>query len=254
MVTRQSAAILQHVRKLMETERCEQRSDRELLRRFATDRGEGALGGLVRRHGPMVLRVCRRALAQEQDAEDVFQAVFLILARKAGAVRWRDSVAGWLQAVAVRLTRKARAEVARHAARARSAKTRTPPDPLEEITGRELLRILDEELARLPENYRSPLLLCCLESRTQEEAARQLGWSLSTLRRRLERGRELLRGRLARRGVALSAALAGPLVLPSTVPATLPAGLLVTTVQAGLASACGTTGGMISAPVARLVE
>src|SRR5439155_23465646 len=141
-------------------------TDRELLERFVAG-DEGAFARLVERHGPMVWRVCRGALRQHCDAEDAYQAVFLVLARKASKMRWQDSVAAWLQAVAVRVTRKARATARQVTPSAACAGEAT--DPLDEMTARELLSALDEELADLPEKYRSPLLLCCLEGRTQED-------------------------------------------------------------------------------------
>jgi RNA polymerase sigma factor (sigma-70 family) len=182
-------------------------SDAALLARFVQARDESAFAALVRRHGPLVLGLGRRWLGQQQDAEDVFQATFLVLARKAGSVRNGQSLGSFLYGVALRLAHKARADAARH---------RCPPadepavsaDPLESLSARELLQALDEELSGLPERYRAPLLLCHLQGRTQDEAASELGWSKATLRRRLARGRTLLRARLAGRGITAPAALA----------------------------------------------
>jgi RNA polymerase sigma factor (sigma-70 family) len=210
------AALLHHLRRLTGGAGGEP-TDRDLLCRYAARRDADAFAALVRRHGPMVWRACRRLLRQEQDAEDVYQATFLVLARKAAATGWQESVAGWLYAVATRLARKARSQAARHpAAIGAGAET---ADPLEAMSGRELLTALDEELAALPEKYRTPLLLCSLEGQTQEEAARQLRCSLSTVRRRLEGGRGLLHARLARRGFALSAAAGALLLARSLAPA-----------------------------------
>jgi RNA polymerase sigma factor (sigma-70 family) len=181
-------------------------SDRDLLRRFC--RGEEpAFAALVQRHGPLVLRVARRVLGNEADAEDVYQATFLLLARKAGAVAWRDSVANWLYGVARRLALNARLAAGRRQRHEGRAAPPAPAAPAEEITLREAQAILHEELARLPARYRAPLVHCFLEGATQDEAARELGWSHSTLKRRLRRGRELMQGRLARRGLTLGAAL-----------------------------------------------
>src|SRR6266480_335314 len=155
---------------------------------------------LVRRHGPMVLRVCQRLLHNWHDAEDVCQATFLVLASKAASGHWQASVAGWLHQVAYHLARKAQAAAVRRGVHERHVVDRPVPDLLETITGRELQAVLDEELARLAEKYRAPLVLCYLEGATRDEAARQLGWALGTLKSRMERGRELLRIRLARRG------------------------------------------------------
>jgi RNA polymerase sigma factor (sigma-70 family) len=193
----------------------ERASDRELLRRFVEQRDEGAFAALVRRHSAMVLGVARRVLHQQQDAEDVCQATFLVLAQKAGRTAWRDSVANWLYEVAGRLARKARDAARRRSAREGKAPVRVPPDALAEVSLRDLQTALDEELKRLPAKYRAPILLCCLEGKARDEAAQCLGWPLATVKARLEEGRELLRRRLARRGLALSAVLAG---------VTLPAG------------------------------
>ncbi|HJZ57654.1 MAG TPA: RNA polymerase sigma factor, partial [Gemmataceae bacterium] len=179
----------------------EHTTDRDLLRRFSTNRDAAAFEAALRRHGSMVLRVCRRVLDQGEDVEDTFQATFLTLARKAQAVTWRESVAAWLYEVSYRLAREVRRRNVRRQAREARAPVRDAADPLDEITGRELLTAIDEELASLPEEYRAPLLLCCLEGVSGEEAARQLGYSASTLKRRLHAARERLRSQLQRRGL-----------------------------------------------------
>jgi RNA polymerase sigma factor (sigma-70 family) len=183
-------------------------TDRELLGRFARDRDEDAFAALVRRHGPMVLSACERVLGSRPDAEDCSQAVFLLLAREAASPRWRDSVAGWLHRAAVHTALKAVA--ARATRRKAEAGARVAParDPLAELSVRDLQAALDEELARLPDRYRAPVLLCCLEGLARDEAAQRLGWDVGLVKSRLEDGRERLRRRLERRGVLLSAALA----------------------------------------------
>jgi RNA polymerase sigma factor (sigma-70 family) len=171
----------------------------------------------------MVWNTCRRSLRDLQDAEDVFQATFLVLAKKSGTLRWRDSVAGWLYAVALRLAAKARCQAAR---RPQSVATEpAAPDPFDALSARDLLAALDEEMAALPERYRGPAVLCWLEGRTQQEAAKSLGMPFMTLRRRLERGRQLLHARLTRRGLTLTVALAAP-ALADAVPVTTLAGAL----------------------------
>jgi C-terminal peptidase prc len=211
-------------------------TDRQLLERFSVGRDEAAFAALVERHGPLVWGVCRRVLRQEQDAEDAFQATFLVLARKAGTVRWRDSVHNWLYEVASRLAAEARVKAARrrlHEGRAAAlARTETLPDDI----ARELGAVLDEELRRLPARLRAPLLLCYLEGRTSDQAARHLGWSLRTLQRRLAQGRDLLRVRLTRRGLTLSAALAAPALARG---ADVPALLAVSTVKTAVAFTAG---------------
>jgi RNA polymerase sigma factor (sigma-70 family) len=215
------AVLLHHIRRLAGGPPAGELSDRELLRRYTARRDEGAFAALVQRHGAMVWRTCRRLLHRNQDAEDVYQATFLVLARKAAGPGWQESIAGWLYAVATRLARKARCDAARRQAPV-ALPAQLAADPLANISGRELLAALDEELASLPEKYRAPLVLCSLEGRTQEEAARQLRCSLSSVRRRLEDGRGLLHGRLARRGFSLSAALGAVLLARSLASASVP--------------------------------
>jgi RNA polymerase sigma factor (sigma-70 family) len=188
-------------------------SDLDLLERYAQRRDEAAFAALVRRHGGMVLGVARRQLSDRQQAEDVFQATFLALARSAARLGGPTSLANYLYTVALRQARQARFRAARRAARERALTPRPAPatDPLAEISGRELVGLIDEELARLPEAYRLPVLLCCVQGLSREEAARQLGWSDGAVKGRLERGRRRLADRLARRGVAPSALVLAPL-------------------------------------------
>jgi RNA polymerase sigma factor (sigma-70 family) len=191
-------------------------SDRELLRRFATSDDQAAFAALVRRHGGMVLGVCRRALPTVQDAEDACQAAFLLLARKAGSNRWQQSVANWLYATARNVSRKAR-QTARRRSR-REARVAVPEaiEPVDRMTGRELLAALDEELDRLPAHYREPLVLCYLEGLTRDEVAARLGVPPATVKTRLERGRKRLADTLTKRGCALGIGL---LALAATSPA-----------------------------------
>jgi cyanophycinase len=186
-------------------------SDAVLLERFIQQRDEAAFVALVARHGAMVLRLCRRILGDAHEAEDAFQAAFLILARKARSLKQPEALAGWLYGVARRVALKARTKSAGRSLAATPLDEALPdprPDPLTQLTARELLDILDEEVERLPAAQRSPFVLCCLEGRTQEEAARILGATLGSIKGRLERGRKRLHSRLAQRGVALPAALA----------------------------------------------
>lgn len=192
-------------------------TDRDLLDRFTRDRDEEAFALLVRRYGAVVWRACQRLAGP--DAEDAFQAVFLTLARKAHSVR--GSLPAWLHEVARRvaanLRRAARRRTAVEAAGAHRAVT--GPD---DLTLREGLAALDEELARLPERYRAVLIVCCLEGRSRDEAAAQLGWSEGQVKGRLERAREMLRSRLARRGIEL-----GGVLLAATLPGSAPAAPVV---------------------------
>jgi RNA polymerase sigma factor (sigma-70 family) len=206
MTTTRAGVVLRHIRGL--AARPAATADRDLLERFTAGRDEAAFTELVHRHGPLVLGVCRRLLRDPNDADDAFQATFLVLARKAGSISNRESVGGWLYQVAHNTALKARHSAAARRRRERRMGTRPPADALDEVTGRELLAVLDEELARLPKQLRAPLVLCHLEGRTRDEAARELGWSLGTLKRRLEQGRASLHARLSRRGLSLAALLA----------------------------------------------
>jgi RNA polymerase sigma factor (sigma-70 family) len=154
----------------MAAESLADQSDRWLVEQFLTRRDEAAFETLIRRHGPMVYRVCRRVLCHEQDTEDAFQATFLVLGKKVRSLRNQSSLAAWLHSVAHRVALKAKAQAATRRHHERSAPA--PPDgPPDEITLREFRALFDGELARLPEKWRLPLILCSLESRTQEEAA-----------------------------------------------------------------------------------
>jgi RNA polymerase sigma factor (sigma-70 family) len=214
-------------------------SDEELVDCFAAGRDERAFEALVRRHGPMVLRVCRRVLGDVHDAEDAFQATFLVLARRAHALRQRASVGGWLYGVAYRVALRARSDAARRRALEPRAAAPAAADPLTELTVREAQAAFDEELVRLPERLRAPLVLCCLEGLTRDEAARQLGCPPSTLKGRLEQARGLLRSRLVRRGLTLSAGLLASLLAEGVARAGLSAPMFLPVVQAALLYTAG---------------
>jgi RNA polymerase sigma factor (sigma-70 family) len=214
-----------------------------LLRRYAERGDEAAFTALVQRYGPLVLSVCRRVLRQAQDAEDAFQATFLVLARKASTIRKVPSLSSWLYGVAYRLALKARASAARRKVRERRAAGPASAAPQEEVLYRELRSVLDDEVQRLPWKYRAPLILCCLEGRSFEETVRQLGWPRGTVAVRLARGKERLRARLARRGLTLSAALLTHLLARSLASAALPASLLRATARAAVSFARGKTAG-----------
>jgi RNA polymerase sigma factor (sigma-70 family) len=202
-----TANVLRHIRRLTRKPSATAASDGELLERFIGSRDGDAFAELVRRHGPMVLGVCRSILRHEQDAEDAFQAAFLVLARKADSIRNRQSPAGFLYEVAYRVAVDTHEARSRRRAREQSAPEAVVAAPELDMTLRDLQRVVHEELRRLPEKYRLPLVLCYLEGYSQQEAAGQLGWSKGALRGRLDRGRERLRRRLERRGVGLSATL-----------------------------------------------
>jgi RNA polymerase sigma factor (sigma-70 family) len=228
------------------------RLDAELIERFVAAHDEAAFTGLVERHGPLVLGVCRRVLRHHHDAEDAFQATFLVLARKARFIRQRDALASWLYKVAYHLSVRLRAsaERRRQAELQPPAASAAPTDEM--IIWGDLRMALDEELDRLPEKYRAPLLLCCLAGRTRDEAAEQLGWTLGTLKMRLERGRQLLRSRLARRGLSVSAVLLVLLLAQQATASPVPAVLATTTIKASLLFAAGTTPATLSAQAVSL--
>jgi RNA polymerase sigma factor (sigma-70 family) len=182
-------------------------ADAVLLDRHLSHGDGTAFAALVRRHGPLVLSVCRRVLHNEADAEDAFQATFVVLTRRAAAIRKQPSLASWLHGVALRCARKLRADLNRRSARQRELVGEPTVTPADDLSWREVRRVLDEELARLPAACAGPLVLCYLTGKTQDEAARELRLPLATLRGRLERGRLRLRQRLTRRGVTLGAAL-----------------------------------------------
>jgi RNA polymerase sigma factor (sigma-70 family) len=211
-------AVLRHARRLTAALAERQLTDGELLERFVHQHEETAFALLLERHGPMVLAVCRRLLHHDQDAEDAFQATFLVLARKAHSIRKRDSVGSWLYGVAQRIAVRAKTQLRTRQAHERRAVPRPLPQMDANLQWHELLSVLDEELARLPEKYRAPVVLCFLEGKTHEQAARELGWAKSSLTTRLGRARELLQERLAWRGLTLSAGLLVPQAAPAAVP------------------------------------
>ncbi len=182
-------------------------SDADLLSRFARVRDESAFAALVARYGPMVFAVCRRVLRDAHAAEDASQATFLVLARRAGSIERPDSLAGWLYGVAYRVALKARPR-SRPEPILSSDRADRQHDLLSEVSARELLEILEEELQRLPEALRLSVVLCCLEGLSQEEAAQRLGCTAGSIRGRLERGRKRLHERLVRRGLTLPATMA----------------------------------------------
>jgi RNA polymerase sigma factor (sigma-70 family) len=256
MTSIQASIVLRHIRKVAAVQSPDELSDRQLLERFAADKSEAAFAMLVRRHGPMVLNVCRSVLHHLHDAEDAFQATFLVLARAAGSIQRRESLGSWLYKVAYRLAVKARAKASRRRDCERRAEAMPAADPLLDMTWREVRVLLYEELKRLPEKYRAPLVHCYLEGKSQEEAARQLGWTKSTLRGRLDRGREHLRRRLSRRGLALSAGLVTVVLAQNPAAAAVPGVLLDSTVKAALryAAGQGMAAGVVSAQAAALAQ
>jgi RNA polymerase sigma factor (sigma-70 family) len=226
-------------------------TDAQLIDRWTADRDEAAFELLVCRHGPMVWNVCRRVLRHDQDAEDAFQATFLTLVRKAGAIGKRDAVGSWLHRVAYRAALAARARVASHAVRQLVGSEPTAAAS-QELLWRDLGPVLDQEVNRLPEKYRAPFVLCHLQGKTNEEAARELRCPTGTVLSRLAWARERLRARLTRRGVTPFAGVLAALPADNAFPGAAPAALVKSTVRAAPSFAAGRVAGAVSARAADL--
>ena len=199
--------ILRYVRRTVEPADTRGLTDRQLLQRYRARKDEAAFAALVQRHGKLVLSACRQVLSEPADVEDAFQATFLVLVRKANVIRWKASIGNWLYGVAHRVAVRARADAPRRQQREGQATSRAKDNGPPDLTWREAVAVLHEELDGLPDRFRMPLLLCYLNGLSRDEAAAQLGWSATTIKGRLETGRKQLRGRLSRRGVELCAGL-----------------------------------------------
>jgi RNA polymerase sigma factor (sigma-70 family) len=184
-------------------------TDKQLLSHYVRERDPASFRNLVSRHGPAVYRVCRHVLGDEHEAEDAFQATFLLLVRKAPEIGDPEALGGWLRGVAYRVAIRARRQATRRRAceQARAELSQDKPVLPREESARELREVVGDELTRLPEDYRRPIALCYLDGLTHQEAARQLDWPVGTVKVRLVRGRRLLRERLQRRGMALGSGL-----------------------------------------------
>ncbi len=219
-------------------------TDGQLLEGFIARRDEVAFAALVRRHGPMVLGVCRRVVGDPHDAEDAFQATFFVLARRADVIRPRDMVGNWLYGVAYRTALKARTVRQRRRAAEKQVLDMPHPATVEKEVWSDLQPLLDQELNKLPDVYRTPVVLCDVEGRARKDVARQLG--------RLARGRQMLARRLGRRGVTLSAAALGAVLAQKAASAAVPATLAAATAKTGALLAVGA--GVIPASVAALMS
>jgi RNA polymerase sigma factor (sigma-70 family) len=227
------------------------KSDGQLLAQFVNQRDDQAFAALMSRHGIMVVSVCRRILGNAADADDAFQATFLVFVRKAKSLLSRPLLGDWLHGVARRAALKIKSAAAR---RRMKEQAMARSEAQGEEARDDWLPLLDEELSRLPEKYRLPIILCDLEGRTRQEAARQLDWPEGTVAGRLARGREMLHKRLLRRGVTLSLAALSAALTQKTALAALPATLVSSTIKAAALVAAGqiAADGVISAKVATL--
>jgi RNA polymerase sigma factor (sigma-70 family) len=259
-----TSKVLQQLRTALLRQGAGSLSDGQLLEYFLAQRDEAAFEALVRRHGPMVLGVCRRIIGNVHDAEDAFQATFLVFVRKAASLRQRELLGNWLYGVAYRTAMKSRA-LNRRAARRADAVGRQVVDKLERVMSQdqldpvdlwqELQPLLDQELNRLPDKYRVPVVLCELEGQARKAVAQQLGIPEGTLSSRLATARKMLAQRLTRRGVTLSAGSLAMLLSQSAASASVPPSLLTATVKAASLLAAGpVAAGLISAKVAALTQ
>lgn len=230
-------------------------SDRELLLRFVNQRQEAAFETLVRRHGPMVQGVCRRVLGDAHEAEDAFQATFLVLVRKSDSIRRPELLANWLYGVAFRIAQKARVNASKRERMPMQSDQLATQEQLLEVEWAEVKTVLDEEINRLPEKFRAPLVLCYFNGKTNIEAARLLGWPEGSISERLAKAREALRRRLNRRGLTLSAALLALLLSQKAASAAVPTVVVEATVTAAVVFAGHPAAvGEVSASVARMVS
>src|SRR5262249_24892693 len=239
MAGRRLAGVLRFLRHRVNPEGDSGPTDGQLLQRFVTQGDEGAFAALLQQHGPLVLGVCRQVLGNEHDAEDAFQATFLVLARKAASIRKQQSVAAWLHRVAFNIARTARTSAARRQAHERQAAPVSPANPVDEVVLRDWQPLLHEEVDRLPAKYRAPVVLCYLQGKTNEEAARELGWRVGTVQGRLAAARDLLRPRLAGRGLALPTGIFAAEGTQALATAAVPAALAGSTIRAVILVAAG---------------
>jgi RNA polymerase sigma factor (sigma-70 family) len=249
----QLSKVLQHLRQVIDRQDTAAIPDGDLLRRYVQERDEAAFEALVRRHGSMVFGICQRVLHNRHDAEDAFQASFLVLVSKAATLRSPGMLGSWLHGVAYRTAQHARAAAVRR--RAKEAAVVIHADSPDD-SGAELRAALDQELERLPEKYRAVVLLCDLEGKTRKDAAQHLGWAEGTVASRLARGRRLLANRLTERGLALTSATVAATISSRTASACVPSALVATTMKAASLFAAGqaTAAGALSANVAALAR
>ena len=255
MASRPLDDVIQHIRRAVLPVR-EEMTDGKLLGAFLQQRDDAALAALVCRHGPMVWGVCSRVLRHHQNAEDAFQATFLVLVRKAATIRRQERVASWLYGVAYQTALKARALATRRSVRERQVTEMPEPDQADSDMWTELQPLLDQELSRMPHQYRVPIVLCDLEGKTRQEAARQLGWPEGTVATRLAKARAMLTKRFARHGLAVSAGTLAAMVSQNGAAACVPTSVMSSTIKAATLLAAGQSvvRSVISMNVAALTE
>jgi RNA polymerase sigma factor (sigma-70 family) len=252
--------LLRYVHQLVGGRDVAEHRDSDLLERFVAQKDQAAFAVLVQRHGPLVLGVCRRVLANPHDADDAFQATFLVLARKAAEITRRDSLGGWLYEVAYHAALRTRSNAIRRRTLEQQAPVMIPNDRcsdcFSETDRQEVCTVIDEELQQLPRKFRRPLVLCYLQGKTNTEAAQELGWPAGSMSRLLAQGRELLRKRLIRRGVAPVVAGAALTTVQGAASASIPSALADTTAQAASLFVAGPSSASqgISAEAARAAE
>jgi RNA polymerase sigma factor (sigma-70 family) len=256
MASSHLSEVVQHLRRAVLPGEGAGRTDGQLLECFLNQRDTAALAALVRRHGPMVWGVCRRLLRSHHDAEDAFQATFLILVRKAASIRSHELVANWLYGVAHQTALKARATTARRRERERQVTAMPEPVAAGSDCGGDLQALLDQELSRLPDKYRVVIVLCDLEGKTRKEAARQLGLPEGTLASRLARARAMLARRLTRQGLVFSGGALAEALAQNALATAVPTSVVTSTIQAASLVTAGRSAvtGVISVKVTAVIE
>ena len=250
MATDQMREIVQHLRRAALLQDGAGLTDGQLLGCFIEHRDEAAFATLVKRHGPMVWGVCRRILDNYHDAEDAFQATFLVLVRKAAAIVPREMIANWLYGVAHQTALKARQTAAKRKCREKQVTAMPEPAVSEQDLWHDLQPVLDHELSSLPTKYRVAVVLCDLEGKTRKEAARQLGLPEGTVASRLTRARTMLAKRLARHGLAVSGGALAVVLSQRVASACVPTSVVSSTIKAASLFAAGqTAAGIIRSPL-----
>ena len=244
MTTSQTTKVVQQLRQAVLPRDEAGATDGQLLADYLDRQDEAALAALVRRYGSMVWGVCRRVLRNHHDAEDAFQATFLVLVRKAATVVPREMVGNWLYGVAHQTALKARGTLVKRGAREMQATEVPEPAVTEQVLWDDLQPLLDLELSRLPDKYRSAIVLCDLEGKTRKEAARQLGVPEGTLAARVARGRVMLAKRLSRHGLAVAGGALAVMLAQSAASACAPRALVASTVKAASLFAAGQAAGV----------